>query len=123
MSIRSKVAQFDVADWDRDCPHCGVSYRHQQAYQLRERQLRDDVEDLDEYKKLADLSEDARELGGVEVERAVGPDEEVGEVDLPGDGPLGAEALSDLVVAPTAGEEALPLHCRRAGDADDRVEV
>ena len=62
-------------------------------------------------------------MRGVEVERAIGPDEEIGEVDFLCDGPLGAEALGNLVVGPTAGEEALALIGRRAGNAEDCVEV
>ena len=63
------------------------------------------------------------QLRGVRIETAFGPDDVVGEIHLLLRRPLGGEALVDLFLGPTARQQTLALAGRRAGHADDGVEM
>lgn len=75
------------------------------------------------HERAGSRADDSLQLRGVGVEAGFGPDKVVGEVHLLLDGPLGAEALADLLFGPTAGDESLPLAGGRTSHADDAVEL
>jgi len=60
-------------------------------------------------------------LGGVDVEGGFGPDEEIGGFYLFGGGPLGGEALGDLLRRPAAREQTRVLRFGGTGDGEGEI--
>ena len=72
---------------------------------------------------LSQQSQNPLDLRGVYVQTGLGPDDEIGAGYLPFDGPLGPEALLDLLGRPTAVPEALMLCSGGTGDTDGHVQL
>jgi len=68
-------------------------------------------------------TQDSLNLGGVHIQAGLSPDQVIGPGDLLFDGPLRPVTLLDLFGRPAAGQQALPLTGRRAGDTDRGVQL